>query len=147
MFILCFCYFEADDGPLYQHVAAADPRPKDPRPGSEFHGVSLFSFPLKNENAAPHSHPDHGLNLISALSSFTSSCHICSVSHHTTPQPGVYSKQQKCAFRKQDSWTRQQVKLNKTSSPLWKHAGFIVAQMDGLQAGVADWAKKKGKKV
>uniref|UniRef100_A0A3Q1BZE7 Phospholipase B-like n=1 Tax=Amphiprion ocellaris TaxID=80972 RepID=A0A3Q1BZE7_AMPOC len=47
---------------------------------------------------------------------------------------------------KQDSWVRQQVKLNKTSDPLWKHVGFIVAQMDGLQAGVADWAKKQGKK-
>lgn len=42
------CYFEADDGPLYQYVSAADPRHKDPRLGSEFHGVSLFFFPLKN---------------------------------------------------------------------------------------------------
>lgn len=49
--------------------------------------------------------------------------------------------------RKQDAWTREQVKLNKSSDPLWKHTGFIVAQMDGLQAGVADWAKKYGKKV
>ncbi|KAF3846753.1 hypothetical protein F7725_003831 [Dissostichus mawsoni] len=47
---------------------------------------------------------------------------------------------------KQDSWTREQVKLNKSSDPLWRHAGFIVAQMDGLQAGVAEWAKKQGKK-
>ncbi|KAL6103320.1 plbd1 [Pungitius sinensis] len=46
---------------------------------------------------------------------------------------------------KQDAWTREQVKLNKSSDPLWKHAGFIVAQMDGLQAGVAHWAKKQGK--
>lgn len=52
-----------------------------------------------------------------------------------------------CAYRKQNSWTRQQVKQNKSSDPLWKHAGFIVAQMDGLQAGVAEWAKQKGKKV
>uniref|UniRef100_A0A7N8XZN9 Phospholipase B-like n=1 Tax=Mastacembelus armatus TaxID=205130 RepID=A0A7N8XZN9_9TELE len=42
---------------------------------------------------------------------------------------------------KQDSWVREQVKLNKSSDPLWRHAGFIIAQMDGLQAGVADWAK------
>ncbi|TMS14940.1 Phospholipase B-like 1 [Larimichthys crocea] len=48
---------------------------------------------------------------------------------------------------KQDTWTREQVKLNKSSDPLWKHTGFIVAQVDGLQAGVADWAKKKGEKV
>ncbi|MEQ2164179.1 hypothetical protein GOODEAATRI_003941 [Goodea atripinnis] len=48
--------------------------------------------------------------------------------------------------QKQDSWVREQVKLNKSSDPLWKHMGFIIAQMDGLQAGVADWAKKQGKK-
>uniref|UniRef100_A0A665WAU5 Phospholipase B-like n=1 Tax=Echeneis naucrates TaxID=173247 RepID=A0A665WAU5_ECHNA len=47
---------------------------------------------------------------------------------------------------KQDSWVREQVKSNKSSDPLWTHAGFIVAQMDGLQAGVRDWAKKEGKK-
>ncbi|KAK2833779.1 hypothetical protein Q5P01_017668 [Channa striata] len=47
---------------------------------------------------------------------------------------------------KQDSWVREQIKLNKTLDPLWQHAEFIVAQMDGLQAGVADWAKKQGKK-
>ncbi|XP_037544816.1 phospholipase B, partial [Nematolebias whitei] len=46
----------------------------------------------------------------------------------------------------QDSWVREQVKLNKSSSPLWKHVGFIVAQMDGLQAGVAEWAKRQGRK-
>uniref|UniRef100_A0A8C7P9P8 Phospholipase B-like n=1 Tax=Oncorhynchus mykiss TaxID=8022 RepID=A0A8C7P9P8_ONCMY len=46
---------------------------------------------------------------------------------------------------KQDSWTREQVKLNRSSDPLWHHTGFIVAQMDGLQAGVAHWAKKQGK--
>ncbi|XP_066530460.1 phospholipase B-like 1 [Hoplias malabaricus] len=47
---------------------------------------------------------------------------------------------------KQDAWSRQQVKLNKSSDPLWKHTGFILAQMDGLQAGAADWAKRMGKK-
>nr|XP_057905284.1 phospholipase B-like 1 [Doryrhamphus excisus] len=49
-------------------------------------------------------------------------------------------------MKQQDSWTREQVKNNKSSDPLWKHAGFIVAQMDGLQAGVAEWAKRQGKK-
>ncbi|XP_026021405.1 phospholipase B-like 1 [Astatotilapia calliptera] len=49
-------------------------------------------------------------------------------------------------MEKQDSWVRQQVKGNKSSDPLWKHAGFIMAQLDGLQAGVAAWAKKQGKK-
>ncbi|XP_077414260.1 phospholipase B-like 1 [Vanacampus margaritifer] len=49
-------------------------------------------------------------------------------------------------MKQQDSWTRAQVKLNKSSDPLWRHAGFIVAQMDGLQAGVAEWAKRQGAK-
>ncbi|XP_041634444.1 phospholipase B-like 1 [Cheilinus undulatus] len=49
-------------------------------------------------------------------------------------------------MEKQDAWTREQVRLNQGSDPLWRHAGFIVAQMDGLQAGAADWAKKQGKK-
>ncbi|XP_017272018.1 phospholipase B-like 1 isoform X2 [Kryptolebias marmoratus] len=46
----------------------------------------------------------------------------------------------------QDSWVREQVKLNKSSDHLWKHVGFVVAQMDGMQAGVAEWAKRQGKK-
>lgn len=46
---------------------------------------------------------------------------------------------------KQDSWVREQVKQNKSTDPLWAHVGFIVAQLDGLQAGVAHWAKKQGK--
>ncbi|KAM3598434.1 uncharacterized protein V6R79_018022 [Siganus canaliculatus] len=49
-------------------------------------------------------------------------------------------------LKKQDAWTREQVKQKKSSDPLWTHAGFIVAQLDGLQAGAADWAKQKGKK-
>ncbi|XP_072299839.1 phospholipase B-like 1 [Eucyclogobius newberryi] len=51
----------------------------------------------------------------------------------------------KTFIEKQDSWVRSQVKQSQ-SDPLWAHAGFIVAQMDGLQAGVTDWAKKHGKK-
>ncbi|XP_041943888.1 phospholipase B-like 1 [Alosa sapidissima] len=47
-------------------------------------------------------------------------------------------------MNKQDNWTRQQVKLNK-ADPIWQHAGFLVAQTDGLQAGVAHWAKSQGK--
>ncbi|XP_057717076.1 phospholipase B-like 1 [Corythoichthys intestinalis] len=49
-------------------------------------------------------------------------------------------------MKQQDSWTRLQVKNNKSSDPMWRHVGFIVAQMDGLQAGVAEWAKRQGKK-
>lgn len=47
---------------------------------------------------------------------------------------------------KQDAWSREQVKLNKSSDPLWRHTGFILSQLDGLQAGAADWAKRMGKK-
>lgn len=47
---------------------------------------------------------------------------------------------------KQDSWLREQVKFRGDADPLWAHAGFITAQMDGLQAGAADWAKQQGKK-
>ncbi|XP_061893450.1 phospholipase B-like 1 isoform X2 [Entelurus aequoreus] len=49
-------------------------------------------------------------------------------------------------IKQQDSWTREQVKSQKSSDPVWTHTGFIVAQMDGLQAGAAEWAKRRGKK-
>lgn len=42
-----FCCYQADDGPLYQHVSTADPQPRGPWPGPEFHGVSLLSFSIK----------------------------------------------------------------------------------------------------
>ncbi|XP_012669938.1 phospholipase B-like 1 [Clupea harengus] len=45
-------------------------------------------------------------------------------------------------MREQDAWTREQVKLNK-NDPLWQQAGLVAAQMDGLQAGAADWAKSQ----
>ncbi|XP_069578281.1 phospholipase B-like 1 [Brachyistius frenatus] len=44
---------------------------------------------------------------------------------------------------KQDQWVREQVKLRRNSDPLWKHLGLILAQLDGLQAGAAQWAKSK----
>ncbi|KAK7175517.1 hypothetical protein R3I93_002435 [Phoxinus phoxinus] len=46
---------------------------------------------------------------------------------------------------KQDEWTRRQVTRN-TTDPLWIHTGLILAQLDGLQAGVSDWAKQQGRK-
>lgn len=48
--------------------------------------------------------------------------------------------------REQDAWTREQVKLNK-NDPLWQQAGLVAAQMDGLQAGAADWAKSQQREV
>ncbi|XP_034564189.1 phospholipase B-like 1 isoform X1 [Notolabrus celidotus] len=44
---------------------------------------------------------------------------------------------------KQDQWAREQVKLRRASDPLWKHLGLILAQLDGLHAGAAQWAKSK----
>uniref|UniRef100_A0A673JEK4 Phospholipase B-like n=1 Tax=Sinocyclocheilus rhinocerous TaxID=307959 RepID=A0A673JEK4_9TELE len=45
---------------------------------------------------------------------------------------------------KQDEWSRRQVKRN-TTDPLWIHTGLILAQLDGLQARVTDWAKQHGR--
>ncbi|XP_054455427.1 phospholipase B-like 1 [Anoplopoma fimbria] len=42
---------------------------------------------------------------------------------------------------KQDQWAREQVKLRRHSDPLWNHLGLILAQLDGLHAGAARWAK------
>nr|XP_020443485.1 phospholipase B-like 1 [Monopterus albus] len=71
--------------------------------------------------------------------------------HYTNMYPQLISSPKildlvQSFMAKQDSWVREQVKLNKSSDPLWRHAGFIMAQMDGLQAGVADWAKRQGSK-
>ncbi|XP_032443402.1 phospholipase B-like 1 [Xiphophorus hellerii] len=73
------------------------------------------------------------------------------MNHYTNMYPQLITEPKilepvKTFMSKQDSWVREQVKLNKSSDPLWRHAGFIVAQLDGLQAGAADWAKKQGKK-
>lgn len=73
------------------------------------------------------------------------------ISHYANMYPQIIKDPKvlgpvKDFMNKQDAWTREQVKLKKSSDPLWKHTGFIVAQMDGLQAGVAHWAKKQGKK-
>lgn len=47
-----------------------------------------------------------------------------------------------CLFlcRKQDQWTRQQIRNNK-DDPFWRHAGYIIAQLDGLYMGALEWAK------
>ena len=52
-----------------------------------------------------------------------------------------------CGCRQQDAWSREQVKLNQSTDPLWRHTGFILAQLDGLQAGVAHWAKQHRQQV
>ncbi|KAI2658507.1 Phospholipase B-like 1 [Labeo rohita] len=52
----------------------------------------------------------------------------------------------KCFMSEQDSWTRTQVKLNGKTDLLWHHVGLLVAQMDGLHAGAAHWAKSRQEK-
>ncbi len=39
------------------------------------------------------------------------------------------------------------MKLNGKTDPLWHHVGLVVAQMDGLHAGAAYWAKSRQEKV
>ncbi|XP_059388998.1 phospholipase B-like 1 isoform X3 [Carassius carassius] len=53
------------------------------------------------------------------------------------------TKHLKCFMSEQDSWTRTQVKLNGKTDRLWHHVGLLVAQMDGLHAGAAYWAKSR----
>lgn len=50
-------------------------------------------------------------------------------------------------WSKQDLWAREQVKLRRNSDPLWRHLGLILAQLDGLHAGAAQWAKSKHREV
>ncbi|KAI1886721.1 hypothetical protein AGOR_G00198710 [Albula goreensis] len=69
-------------------------------------------------------------------------------SHYTNMYPQVIKDPKvlgplKDFMSKQDLWTREQVKVNKNSDPLWQHMGLILAQMDGLQAGAAHWAKSR----
>lgn len=49
-------------------------------------------------------------------------------------------------YRKQDEWTRQQIKNNK-DDPFWRNAGYIIAQLDGLYMGNVEWAKRQKRTV
>uniref|UniRef100_A0AAA9RUV4 Phospholipase B-like n=1 Tax=Bos taurus TaxID=9913 RepID=A0AAA9RUV4_BOVIN len=46
---------------------------------------------------------------------------------------------------KQDQWTRENIKYYK-SDPFWRHADYVMAQMDGLFAGATKRAVLEGKK-
>ncbi|KAG2464006.1 phospholipase B-like 1 [Polypterus senegalus] len=48
---------------------------------------------------------------------------------------------------KQDTWAREQVKEKKATDPLWRHVGYVLAQLDGMQAGAAEWAKRNRTKA
>lgn len=47
----------------------------------------------------------------------------------------------------QDQWAREQVKLRRHLDALWEHLGLILAQLDGLHAGAAQWAKSRHREV
>ncbi|XP_047233973.1 phospholipase B-like 1 isoform X1 [Girardinichthys multiradiatus] len=69
-------------------------------------------------------------------------------SHYTNMYPQLIKDDQvliplKYFMSKQDTWAREQVTLRRNSDPLWNHLGLILAQLDGLHAGAAEWAKSK----
>ncbi|XP_061564292.1 phospholipase B-like 1 [Cololabis saira] len=69
-------------------------------------------------------------------------------SHYSNMYPQLIKDEKvliplKTFLRKQDQWAREQVKLRRNSDPLWRHLGLILAQLDGLHAGAAQWAKSR----
>ncbi|XP_029954719.1 phospholipase B-like 1 [Salarias fasciatus] len=69
-------------------------------------------------------------------------------SHYSNMYPQLIKDEKvlnplKSFLSKQDQWSREQVKLWGSSDPLWKHLGLILAQLDGLHAGAAQWAKSR----
>ncbi|MBN3302433.1 PLBL1 Phospholipase, partial [Amia calva] len=72
-------------------------------------------------------------------------------SHYTNMYPNVIKDPKVLPLvqkfiSEQDSWARGQVKQLQ-SDPLWRQAGLLLAQMDGLQAGAAHCGKKYKKEV
>uniref|UniRef100_A0A8C5GPD2 Phospholipase B-like n=1 Tax=Gouania willdenowi TaxID=441366 RepID=A0A8C5GPD2_GOUWI len=68
------------------------------------------------------------------------------LSHYSNMYPQLIKDQKvlnplKNFLSKQDQWAREQMKLRRNSDPLWKHLGLILAQLDGLHAGAAQWSK------
>ncbi|XP_030063018.1 phospholipase B-like 1 isoform X2 [Microcaecilia unicolor] len=47
---------------------------------------------------------------------------------------------------RQYQWTKKQITLNQ-DDPFWRHAGYVIAQLDGLHDGAAKWAKLHAQKV
>ncbi|XP_043929904.1 phospholipase B-like 1 isoform X2 [Protopterus annectens] len=69
--------------------------------------------------------------------------------HHANIYPHIIRSNKtlegvKDFIKKQDQWTREQVKIFK-KSPLWRHVGYVISQLDGLFAGAAEWAKRHQK--
>ncbi|XP_069463343.1 phospholipase-B 81-like [Ambystoma mexicanum] len=49
-------------------------------------------------------------------------------------------------LKKQDQWTRMQIKKRK-GDPMWRHASYITAQLDGLYTGASEWDRRVGKSI
>ncbi|XP_027897089.1 phospholipase B-like 1 [Xiphophorus couchianus] len=69
-------------------------------------------------------------------------------SHYTNMFPQLVKDERvliplKHFMSQQDSWAREQAAQRRNSDPLWKHVGLILAQLDGLHAGAAEWAKSR----
>ncbi|KAH0616816.1 hypothetical protein JD844_028228 [Phrynosoma platyrhinos] len=79
------------------------------------------------------------------LEGYLTASHMCDHVANLYPQlikNIVVEREVKDFMRKQDQWTRQQIKNNK-DDPFWRHAGYIIAQLDGLYMGTVEWAKRE----
>ncbi|XP_062991049.1 phospholipase B-like 1 [Elgaria multicarinata webbii] len=79
------------------------------------------------------------------LEGYLTASHMCDHIANLYPQlikNFVIEKEVKHFMGKQDQWTRQQIKNNK-DDPFWRHAGYIIAQLDGLYMGTVEWAKQQ----
>lgn len=47
----------------------------------------------------------------------------------------------------QEKWAREQMKPRRNHDSLWKQMGLILAQLDGLHAGAAEWLKIRNREV
>ncbi|PWA21883.1 hypothetical protein CCH79_00015658 [Gambusia affinis] len=73
-------------------------------------------------------------------------------SHYTNMFPQLVKDERvlnplKNFMSQQDRWAREQAAQRRNSDPLWKHVGLILAQLDGLHAGAAEWAKSRHREV
>uniref|UniRef100_A0A6J0TBU9 Phospholipase B-like n=1 Tax=Pogona vitticeps TaxID=103695 RepID=A0A6J0TBU9_9SAUR len=81
------------------------------------------------------------------LEGYLTASHMCDHLANLYPQMIkniLIESEVKNFMRKQDQWTRQQIRNNK-DDPFWRHAGYIIAQLDGLYMGTLEWAKREQK--
>ncbi|XP_060633165.2 phospholipase B-like 1 [Anolis sagrei] len=79
------------------------------------------------------------------LEGYLTASHMCDHLANLYPQlikNVIIEKKVQDFMSKQDHWTRQQIKTKK-GDPFWRHAGYIIAQLDGLYMGTVEWAKRE----